>query len=188
MADGIVRMLVVVDVQNDYVDPKGSMYLPGTSNLPIAISDFIGEQKFDKIVFVVTAHPVNHWSFKHNGGLHPSHCITNTRGANIHRDLTWIATESELVEKGQNSIIRTNVANLEHLVNGDATAFVVVGINVVETASSLASSGAPTLVLTDLCETLEEEVDNMRISGVMILPMLAAVFAANSPFPTITKK
>jgi len=42
---------------------------------------------FNEIIFTQDYHPKNHCSFKENGGEWPAHCVANTSGANIHKDI-----------------------------------------------------------------------------------------------------
>lgn len=75
--------LIIVDCQNDFI--SGSLKVKGASKAVESIKDFIQEHKkeIDKIVFTVDWHPVNHVSFKQNGGSFPSHCVQFTPGACI---------------------------------------------------------------------------------------------------------
>jgi nicotinamidase/pyrazinamidase len=80
--------LLVVDMQNDFC-PGGSLAVPkGDSiipNLNKVISAF--EKANLPIFFTRDWHPVNHCSFKTQGGIWPPHCVQGTAGAEIHRAL-----------------------------------------------------------------------------------------------------
>jgi len=91
--------LVVVDVQNDFADPGGSLYVQdGETVVPIAN---------DQIAYAATAgafvvytqdwHPETTLHFERDGGLWPVHCVHDTWGAMFHPDLRVIG---EVVRKG----------------------------------------------------------------------------------------
>jgi nicotinamidase/pyrazinamidase len=45
------------------------------------------QSKFDEVIWTEDWHPINHSSFKENGGIWPTHCVEGTIGAKIHDDL-----------------------------------------------------------------------------------------------------
>jgi len=75
--------IVVVDVQNDFVD--GLLAVPNAKDIILPIEVFIVNTYYKtsgtKFVFTRDMHPANHCSFKENGGLWPAHCVENTNGA-----------------------------------------------------------------------------------------------------------
>lgn len=75
------RILVVVDVQRDFFDPSGSLYVSGSETLPEQIAAIA--QDYDAIVFTLDWHPGNHCSFAAQGGMWPSHCVAYTQGAGL---------------------------------------------------------------------------------------------------------
>lgn len=75
------RVLLIVDVQNDFVTPTGSLYVKNSSRVPIKIASIV--RKFDGVVFTMDSHPWNHTSFKDEGGQWPRHCVMNTSGGAI---------------------------------------------------------------------------------------------------------
>lgn len=84
--------LIVVDVQNDFADPSGSLYVPGGEE---AIS-FINEQVHDAVeagamvVYSRDWHPEETPHFQEFGGPWPVHCVAGTKGAEFHPDLDVI--------------------------------------------------------------------------------------------------
>lgn len=77
----INRLLVVVDVQRDFFDPAGSLYVSGSEALPEKIAAIAPE--YDAVVFTLDWHPGDHCSFKDQGGIWPSHCVAYTQGAGL---------------------------------------------------------------------------------------------------------
>ena len=62
-----MRTLVVVDVQHDFASPEGALYVKGGEKIADKVLEVIDQ--FDKVVFTMDFHPVNHCSFKENGGI-----------------------------------------------------------------------------------------------------------------------
>ncbi|HUF59956.1 MAG TPA: isochorismatase family protein [Actinomycetota bacterium] len=81
--------LVVVDVQNDFADPAGSLYVhEGEAVVPVAndeIADAGSAGAF--VVFTQDWHPETTFHFEKDGGLWPVHCVHDTWGAMFHPDL-----------------------------------------------------------------------------------------------------
>lgn len=75
------KVLVVVDVQRDFFDPSGSLYVPGSEVLPDQIAAILGN--YDAVIFTLDWHPGNHCSFAAQGGIWPSHCVAYTQGAGL---------------------------------------------------------------------------------------------------------
>ena len=81
--------LIVVDVQNDFADPEGSLYVQGgeTSvsfvNEQVAAADAAGAL----VVYTQDWHPPSTPHFAKDGGIWPAHCVGGTWGAKFHPDL-----------------------------------------------------------------------------------------------------
>lgn len=91
--------LVVVDVQNDFADPAGSLAVPGgeqvveAANAHIAAAVAAGAT----IVYTQDWHPESTPHFVTGGGPWPPHCVRDTWGAQLHPDLLL---RGEVVRKG----------------------------------------------------------------------------------------
>lgn len=77
----IKNLLIVVDVQRDFFDPSGALYVPGSEVLPEKIAALA--DNYDAVVFTLDWHPGNHCSFAAQGGIWPSHCVAYTQGAGL---------------------------------------------------------------------------------------------------------
>lgn len=75
------NILVVVDVQRDFFDPSGSLYVSGSEVLPAKIAAIA--DNYDAVVFTLDWHPADHCSFNDQGGMWPSHCVAFTQGAGL---------------------------------------------------------------------------------------------------------
>jgi nicotinamidase/pyrazinamidase len=91
--------LVVVDVQNDFADPAGSLYVrEGELVVPLA-NAAIAEALAAGATVVCTQdwHPEVTPHFAKDGGIWPTHCVQGTWGAELHPDLT---AAGERIRKG----------------------------------------------------------------------------------------
>lgn len=74
--------LIVVDVQRDFL-PDGPVPVPGGDQVVPLLNDYIREFTNRGLPVFATRdwHPVNHCSFKENGGSWNRHCVANEPGA-----------------------------------------------------------------------------------------------------------
>ena len=91
--------LIVVDVQNDFADPEGSLYVTGGEETLPFINANIGAARDAGSVIVRTQdwHPEHTPHFAEDGGIWPHHCVAGTWGAEFHPEL---AGEGPVVQKG----------------------------------------------------------------------------------------
>ncbi|MBW3664863.1 MAG: isochorismatase family protein [Actinobacteria bacterium] len=84
--------LVVVDVQNDFADPDGRLYVPGGDEVIPAINDAVrsADEARATIVYTQDWHPEVTPHFEKDGGIWPVHCVKGTWGAALHPDLVVI--------------------------------------------------------------------------------------------------
>ncbi len=86
---GPTTALVVVDVQNDFADPEGSLSVRGGDEAIGFINDQIAAAKEAGAVVVYTQdwHPPTTPHFAKDGGIWPVHCVADTWGAQFHPEL-----------------------------------------------------------------------------------------------------
>jgi nicotinamidase/pyrazinamidase len=91
--------LIVVDVQNDFADPAGSLYVrEGEAVVPVANDQItVAEGAGALIVYTQDWHPESTPHFEKDGGPWPVHCVHDTWGAMFHPDLRVIG---DVVRKG----------------------------------------------------------------------------------------
>jgi nicotinamidase/pyrazinamidase len=91
--------IVVVDVQNDFADTAGSLYVrDGQSVVPIINSEIdIARSLGAAVVYTQDWHPASTPHFMTDGGIWPPHCVAGTWGAEFHPDLH---VGGEVVRKG----------------------------------------------------------------------------------------
>ena len=93
--------LLVLDVQNDFADPSGSLYVQGGDQ---AISFINGQiaaavNGGAKIAYSQDWHPESTPHFQKDGGIWPVHCVADTEGASFHPALD-IAEGAVVIKKG----------------------------------------------------------------------------------------
>ena len=91
--------LIVVDVQNDFADPKGSLYVSEGEQVVPEVNEEI-ERALDAgalVVYTQDWHPESTPHFEKDGGIWPVHCVQESWGAELHPDL---AVKGEVVRKG----------------------------------------------------------------------------------------
>lgn len=88
--------LVVVDVQNDFADPAGSLYVRGGEETVSSLNGEIAAARAAGATVVLTQdwHPPESPHFADHGGTWPVHCVRGTWGADLHPDLD---TNADLV-------------------------------------------------------------------------------------------
>ena len=95
------QALLVIDMQNDFVLPTGSLYVKDAGDIIPGIQKQILNQKFYHLtVFSQDWHPKQHVSFIPEGGPFPPHCIQNTFGAEIVKPLDYHNLNQTAVKKG----------------------------------------------------------------------------------------
>lgn len=93
--------LIVVDVQNDFADPSGSLYVDGGEDVIPFINTQIERalRAGATIVYSQDWHPETTPHFKKDGGIWPVHCVGDTPGAEFHPDLL-VVDDAVLIKKG----------------------------------------------------------------------------------------
>lgn len=91
--------LLVVDVQNDFADAAGSLYVFGGEEIVPAVNAEIERAKAQgaPVVYTQDWHPSHTPHFAKDGGVWPDHCIQYTWGSAFHPNLV---VDGEVVRKG----------------------------------------------------------------------------------------
>jgi len=92
--------LVVVDVQNDFADPAGSLAVAGGPEVVAAANAEVraAAAAGAPVLYTQDWHPADTPHFAKDGGTWPVHCVQDTWGAQLHPDLL---VEGEVVRKGE---------------------------------------------------------------------------------------
>ncbi len=91
--------LIVVDVQNDFADPKGGLYVSGGEDIVPVVNDEIAAATAAgaPVFYTQDWHPPTTPHFLKDGGVWPVHCVRDTWGAELHPALR---VEGPVVRKG----------------------------------------------------------------------------------------
>jgi nicotinamidase/pyrazinamidase len=78
--------LLVVDVQNDFADPAGSLYVPGGEAVVTAANGEVARALAAgaRVAYTQDWHPPDTPHFAKDGGVWPVHCVRDTWGAELH--------------------------------------------------------------------------------------------------------
>ncbi|MCY7417414.1 MAG: isochorismatase family protein [Chloroflexi bacterium] len=93
--------LIVVDVQNDFADPAGALYVAGGELVvePIDALVTTALAADSLVVYTQDWHPASTPHFVKDGGIWPVHCVRDTWGAALHPSLD---VRGAVVRKGSN--------------------------------------------------------------------------------------
>jgi nicotinamidase/pyrazinamidase len=189
---GTTTALVVVDVQNDFADPAGSLSVAGgetiipTVNRETAMATAAGAT----VVFTRDWHPPSTPHFAKDGGIWPVHCVADTWGAELHPALS-VPPGTPSIHKGVSGEDGYSGFTMRHPTTGEERAtdleavlrergverVVVVGLAtdycVKATALDAIRLGFDTSVLTDAVAAVdlvpgdgERAIEEMRDAGV----------------------
>jgi nicotinamidase/pyrazinamidase len=91
--------LVVVDVQNDFADPNGGLYVQGAPSIIDVVNDEVAaaQKAQARVIYTQDWHPPSTPHFAKDGGTWPVHCVAGTWGAELYPELV---VAGERVRKG----------------------------------------------------------------------------------------
>jgi nicotinamidase/pyrazinamidase len=164
--------LLVVDVQNDFADPGGSLYVRGGEAAVPLINAAIAEafRAGASVIYTQDWHPASTPHFAKDGGIWPVHCVAGTWGAQLHPDLR---VEGPVVRKGQAGEDGYSGFTMRHPVSGEATP--------TELEELLRARGVERIVVaglaTDYC--VRETVLDARALGLPVTVLAEAVRAVD---------
>jgi len=185
--------LLVVDVQNDFADPEGSLFVrEGEEIVPVMnVEVDHALEAGAAVVYTQDWHPETTPHFQKDGGIWPVHCVQGTWGADFHPDLK---IAGEIVRKGADGKDGYSGFSVRDAESGDVSAtqlesilrrrgldrLVIGGLAtdycVVETALDGRRLGFPVRVLSDAIRAVDLEpgdgdraVKRMREADVTIL-------------------
>ena len=100
---GAGSALIVVDVQNDFADPAGSLSVAGAPAIIPRINSEIASALANQTMVVATQdwHPPHTPHFAQDGGTWPVHCVADTWGAELYPSLE-LPDDAPRVRKGVN--------------------------------------------------------------------------------------
>ena len=138
--------LLVVDVQNDFADPAGSLYVRGGEEVVSLIDAEVARARDAgaPIFYSQDWHPETTPHFQKDGGIWPVHCVRDSWGAELHPAL---AVDGPVVRKGSNGEDGYSAFSMRDPLTGETRP--------TELASLLADSAVTRVVIcglaTDYC-------------------------------------
>lgn len=167
--------LIVVDVQNDFADPAGSLYVrEGEAVVPVANEQIRAAGDAGAlVVYTQDWHPESTPHFEKDGGLWPVHCVRDSWGATFHPDLR---VGGDVVRKGTRGEDGYSAFSVRDPLSGDTAPtvlhrvlaeggvrrIVVCGLAtdfcVVETVTDARELGYPVVVPRDGIRAVDREV------------------------------
>jgi nicotinamidase/pyrazinamidase len=110
--------LVIVDVQNDFADPHGSLSVRGAEEVVDVANREAAKARAAGALVVYTRdwHPAETPHFEPYGGVWPVHCVHDTWGAEFHPRLT---VEGELIYKASGPEDGYSAFSVQHLPTGE---------------------------------------------------------------------
>lgn len=78
--------LIVVDVQNDFADPAGALFVPGGDGVAARVAALMDQAERSGTLVVCSQdwHPPRTPHFREFGGPWPQHCVRDSWGAELH--------------------------------------------------------------------------------------------------------
>jgi nicotinamidase/pyrazinamidase len=112
--------LIVTDVQNDFADTEGGLYVPGGEETLPAINAEIAAAKDAGATIVYTQdwHPPTTPHFEKDGGVWPVHCVHDSWGAAFHPELD-VVPDAPVVRKGVEGGDGYSAFSVRHPISGD---------------------------------------------------------------------
>ncbi len=91
--------LLVIDIQNDFAAPEGSLYVPGGEEIIPAVNAEIEQAVAagSPVVYTQDWHPPTTPHFSTSGGIWPPHCVRESVGARLH---PMLRVDGTVVRKG----------------------------------------------------------------------------------------
>lgn len=82
--------LIVVDIQNDFAHPDGSLFVEGAAQVVANVNRAItaAVEAGAPVTYTQDWHPASTPHFEKDGGIWPVHCVADSWGAQFHEDLT----------------------------------------------------------------------------------------------------
>ena len=169
---GPLVALVVVDVQNDFADPAGSLSVGGGAEIVPLVNAEI-ERALGAgatVAYTQDWHPAHTPHFAQDGGIWPVHCVQETWGAELHRDLS---VRGPIIRKGTHGEDGYSGFSMRNPAGGPSVP--------TELDATLARAGAERLVIcglaTDYC-VKATALDGVRL-GYETTVLLDAIRAVN---------
>ncbi|CAN5629769.1 bifunctional nicotinamidase/pyrazinamidase [soil metagenome] len=179
--------LVVVDMQNDFADPSGSLYVGGGDAIVASVNREIDRARAAGATVVYTQdwHPEVTAHFSKDGGTWPVHCVMGTWGAQLHPGLEVAGSVVRKGAGGEDGYsgfsvrepdgVEVRATQLESLLrDGDIERVVVIGLATDYCVNETALDALERRFDTTVPRSLVRAVDLERGDGERSLEQIAA--------------
>jgi nicotinamidase/pyrazinamidase len=190
--------LVVVDLQNDFADPAGSLSVAGGDSIVPIVNEEIDAARLAGALVAWTQdwHPPSTPHFEKDGGIWPVHCVRDTWGAELHPGLV---ADGPVIRKGAHGedgysgftmrdpvsgeTIPTELESIlrEHRIERVVVCGLATDYCVMATALDAARLGFETLVLGDAIRAVDLQagdggraIEEMAAAGISIVAARSA--------------
>jgi len=172
---GADHALIVVDLQHDFADPCGSLYVRGAEEIVAPIVQAIADTRAagGYVVYTQDWHPRETPHFAEFGGLWPVHCVIGSPGAQM---LPGVPVDGPVVRKGSGPEDGYSGFSVRHLPTGQHR----------ETGLSqiLDENGIMAITIVGLagdCCVQETAVDGIRLGYRVTVPLAMTRFVGLRP-------
>ncbi|MEX1161962.1 MAG: isochorismatase family protein [Nitriliruptor sp.] len=167
--------LVVVDVQHDFASPDGGLYVPGGDAVVPAVDTEVraARDAGATVIYTQDWHPPVTPHFAKDGGVWPVHCVADTWGAELHRDLT---VDGPVVRKGVDGGDGYSGFSVRDPVSGEEEA--------TELGSLLTDAGVDRVVVVGLAGDVcvkATALDAQRLGFAVEVPLTTTAFVELEP-------
>ena len=166
--------LLVVDVQNDFADPAGGLYVRGGEQVVPLVGVEVGaaQNAGATVVYTQDWHPHDTPHFAKDGGGWPVHCVGDTWGAELHPELL---VHGPVVRKGTSG---------EDGYSGFSVRDLLSGVPVATQLQSLLDPDIRRLVVVGLAGDYcvkETALDGIRLGYAVEVPLALTRFVELGP-------
>ncbi|MQA17240.1 MAG: isochorismatase family protein [Pseudonocardiaceae bacterium] len=167
--------LLVIDVQNDFADPGGGLYVTGGEQAVAVVNAEVddAQQAGATVFYTQDWHPASTPHFERDGGTWPVHCVQGTWGAELHPDLR---VAGPVVRKGTGGEDGYSGFSVRDPVSGSEAA--------TRLGALLDEAGARQVVVTGLAGDVcvkETALDAARLGYAVTVPLAATRFVTMAP-------
>jgi nicotinamidase/pyrazinamidase len=167
--------LVVVDVQVDFADPSGGLYVGGGEEVVPAVNAEVAAARAagSPVVYTQDWHPPQTPHFVTHGGVWPVHCVRDTPGAELHPALD---VAGPVVRKGTEGEDGYSGFSVRDPVSGETSA--------TQLGSLLAADEVRRVVVVGLAGDVcvkETALDGRRLGLEVVVPLRTTRFVELHP-------
>ncbi|MDE3087148.1 MAG: isochorismatase family protein [Acidobacteriota bacterium] len=161
---GLRTALLVVDIQNDFADPGGSLYVRGAEALVERANAYVrlAREAGATVAYSQDWHPAHTPHFAQDGGTWPVHCVADTWGAQFVPDLM---VEGPVFRKGTGGEDGYSAFSMRDVGSGEITATGLAHALSVADVGELVVCG----IATDYC-VKETALDAIGIGYGVVVP------------------